>query len=157
MQRLITVMVLFMQFEGRRRTSHIPNLTPLIDIVFLLLVFFMLTSHFVKDEVINIDLPEAESSDPLDEPKQIEVIINEDGELSIDGEIVTEEDLVIILVEKLKNQDEKVVRIRGDKHVDLEVAISAFDAARKAGAVGVDIVTTQETSSTKQPNLDIKQ
>ena len=157
MQRLITVMVLFMQFEGRRRTSHIPNLTPLIDIVFLLLVFFMLTSHFVKDEVINIDLPEAESSDPLDEPKQIEVIINEDGELSIDSEIVTEEELVIILVEKLKNQDEKVVRIRGDKQVDLEIAISAFDAARKAGAVGVDIVTTQETSSTKQPKPDITQ
>ena len=157
MLQLITVMVLFMQFEGRRRTSHIPNLTPLIDIVFLLLVFFMLTSHFVKDEVINIDLPEAESSDPLDEPKQIEVIINEAGELSIDSEIVTEEELVIILVKKLKNQDEKVVRIRGDKQVDLEIAINAFDAARKAGAVGVDIVTTQETSSTKQPNLDIKQ
>lgn len=157
MQRLITVMVLFMQFEGRRRTSHIPNLTPLIDIVFLLLVFFMLTSHFVKDEVINIDLPEAESSDPLDEPKQIEVIINEDGELSIDSEVVTEEELVVILVEKLKKQDEKVVRIRGDKQVDLEIAISAFDAARKAGAVGVDIVTTQETSSTQQPKQDITQ
>lgn len=157
MLQLITVMVLFMQFEGRRRTSHIPNLTPLIDIVFLLLVFFMLTSHFVKDEVINIDLPEAESSDPLDEPKQIEVIINEEGELSIDSEIVTEEALVIILVEKLKNQDEKVVRIRGDKQVDLEIAINAFDAARKAGAVGVDIVTTQETSSTKQPKPDTTQ
>ncbi len=157
MQRLTTVMVLFMQFEGRRRTSHIPNLTPLIDIVFLLLVFFMLTSHFVKDEVINIDLPEAESSDPLDEPKQIEVIINEDGELSIDSEIVTEDDLVVILVEKLKNQDEKVVRIRGDKQVDLEIAISAFDAARKAGAVGVDIVTTQEASSTNPPKQDITQ
>jgi len=85
------------------------------------------------------------------------VIINEDGELSIDSEIVTEEELVIILVEKLKNQDEKVVRIRGDKQVDLEIAISAFDAARKAGAVGVDIVTTQETSSTKQPKPDITQ
>lgn len=157
MQQLTTVMVLFMQFEGRRRTSHIPNLTPLIDIVFLLLVFFMLTSHFVKDEVINIDLPEAESSDPLDEPKQIEVIINEAGELSIDSDIVTEEELVVILVEKLKNQDEKVVRIRGDKQVDLEIAISAFDAARKAGAVGVDIVTTQETSSTQQPKPDITQ
>ena len=151
MRQLIIAMALSMQFEGRRRTSHIPNLTPLIDIVFLLLVFFMLTSHFVKDEVINIDLPEADSSDPIDEPQQVEVIINEAGELSIDSEIVTEEDLVIILVEKLKNQPEKVVRIRGDKQVDLEIAISAFDAARKAGAVGVDIVTTQETAVPKQP------
>ena len=142
-----------MQFEGRRRTSHIPNLTPLIDIVFLLLIFFMLTSHFVKDEVITIDLPEADSSDSLDEPQQVEIIINEAGEYIIDSEIVSEEALEHILVEKLKDQDEKVVRIRGDKDVDLGFAIGAFDAARKAGAAGVDIVTTKETTSAKPVNI----
>ena len=142
-----------MQFEGRRRTSHIPNLTPLIDIVFLLLVFFMLTSHFVKDEVITIDLPEADSSDSLDEPQQVEIIINEAGEYIIDSEIVSEEALEHILVEKLKDQDEKVVRIRGDEEVDLGFAIGAFDAARKAGAAGVDIVTTKETTSEKPANI----
>ncbi|MCK5385827.1 MAG: biopolymer transporter ExbD, partial [Gammaproteobacteria bacterium] len=40
-----------MEFEGLQRNRKIPSLTPLIDIVFLLLVFFMLTAHFVKDEV----------------------------------------------------------------------------------------------------------
>ena len=138
-----------MQFEGRRRTSHIPNLTPLIDIVFLLLVFFMLTSHFVKDEVIDIDLPEADSSDSLDEPQQVEIVINEAGEYSINSEIITEEALEDVLIEQLKQQKEKVVRIRGDKEVDLGFAIGAFDAARKAGAVGVDIVTTKETAASK--------
>lgn len=130
-----------MQFEGRRRTSHTPNLTPLIDIVFLLLVFFMLTSHFVRDEVLNIDLPEAESGDALDEPQQIEVIINEAGEYLINSQIVPVGALESILIEKLKEQKEKVVRIRGDKEVDLGIAIDVFDAARKAGASGIDIVT----------------
>lgn len=139
-----------MQFEGRRRTSHIPNLTPLIDIVFLLLIFFMLTSHFVRDEVINIDLPEADSGDTLDEPQQIEVIINKAGEYLLNSEVVSLQALETILLEKLKDQDEKVVRIRGDKHVDLGIAIGAFDAARNAGASGVDIVTVQE-STTKSP------
>lgn len=134
-------MVLAMQFEGRRRTSHVPNLTPLIDIVFLLLVFFMLTSHFVRDEVLNIDLPEADSGEALDEPQQIEIIINEAGEYLIHSEIVTLEALEILLIEELKEQKEKVVRIRGDENVDLGIAIGAFDAARKAGASGVDIVT----------------
>ena len=130
-----------MQFEGRRRTSHIPNLTPLIDIVFLLLIFFMLTSHFVRDEVINIDLPEADSGEALDEPQQVEVVINEAGEFSIDKQIISQDKLQDVLEDKLKNQEEKIVRIRGDENVDLGIAIEAFDAARKAGAVGVDIVT----------------
>ena len=137
------MMGLLMQFEGRRRTSNVPNLTPLIDIVFLLLVFFMLTSHFVRDEVLNIDLPEADSGVALDEPQQIEVIINDLGEYSINKQIVSLEALQDLLVEELKDQEEKVVRIRGDENVDLGVAISAFDAARKAGASGVDIVTIE--------------
>ncbi|WP_198262910.1 ExbD/TolR family protein [sulfur-oxidizing endosymbiont of Gigantopelta aegis] len=136
-----------MQFEGRRRTSHIPNLTPLIDIVFLLLVFFMLTSHFVRDEVLNIDLPEAESGDALDKPQQIEVLITEAGEYSINSQIVSLEALEAILIDEIKAQKEKVVRIRGDKHVDLGIAIGAFDAARQAGASGIDIVTVEQSIS----------
>ncbi len=139
-----------MQFEGQRRTSTVPNLTPLIDIVFLLLVFFMLTSHFVRDEVINIDLPEAGTGEALDEPLQIEVIITETGEYSINSQIVTLERLETILIDEIKDQKEKVVRIRGDENVDLGIAIGAFDAARKAGASGVDIVTVEHkrTSAT---------
>jgi biopolymer transport protein ExbD len=138
-----------MQFEGRRRTSHVPNLTPLIDIVFLLLVFFMLTSHFVRDEVLNIDLPEADSGEALDEPQQVEVIITEAGEYSLHSQIISLETLETLLVEELKNQKEKVVRIRGDENVDLGIAIGAFDAARKAGASGVDIVTIDHPVTAK--------
>ncbi len=140
-----------MQFEGRRRTSTVPNLTPLIDIVFLLLVFFMLTSHFVRDEVLNIDLPEADSGEALDEPQQIEVIITEEGQYSVNSQIVTLELLESILVEKINDQKEKVVRIRGDKNVDLGIAIGAFDAARKAGASGVDIVTIEHKVTPQAP------
>ncbi len=139
-----------MQFEGRRRTTHVPNLTPLIDIVFLLLVFFMLTSHFVRDEVLNIDLPEADSGAALDEPQQIEVIITEAGDYSVNSQIVTLNELEEMLSDEIKNQKEKVVRIRGDKNVDLGIAISAFDAARKAGASGVDIVTMEQTSQASE-------
>ncbi|MDX2507751.1 MAG: biopolymer transporter ExbD [Gammaproteobacteria bacterium] len=137
-----------MQFEGRRRTSYVPNLTPLIDIVFLLLVFFMLTSHFVRDEVINIDLPEAESGESLDEPEQIEIVINEAGKFLFNSRIVTPDSLEDILRNELKDQKEKVVRIRGDEHVELGIAIAVLDAARKAGASGVDIVTIDTPART---------
>ncbi|MCU7938007.1 MAG: biopolymer transporter ExbD [gamma proteobacterium symbiont of Bathyaustriella thionipta] len=142
-----------MQFEGRRRTSNVPNLTPLIDIVFLLLVFFMLTSHFVRDEVLNIDLPEADSGEALDEPQQIEIIINEAGEYLINSQIATLETLESLLIEALKEQKEKVVRIRSDENVDLGIAIGAFDAARKAGASGVDIVTIDHPATSTPPPI----
>lgn len=147
--QVIIAMVLLMQFEGRRRTSTVPNLTPLIDIVFLLLVFFMLTSHFVRDEVLNIDLPEADSGEPLDEPEQIEIIITEEGQYSVNRQIVTLKELETILADEIKDQKEKVVRIRGDENVDLGIAIGAFDAARKAGASGVDIITIDHPKSPK--------
>ncbi len=133
-----------MQFEGRRRSSYIPNLTPLIDIVFLLLIFFMLTSHFVKDEVINMDLPEAETGESSENFKQLEVIISDQNTLIFNKQTVNIAQLEEMLNQALTNQEEKVVRIRGDKEVDLGIAIDVFDAAKKAGAQGIDIVTIEE-------------
>lgn len=133
-----------MQFEGRRRSSSIPNLTPLIDIIFLLLVFFMLTSHFVKDEVINIDLPEAESGEAVENTEQLEVIINDQNSVMIHNQMVAIEQLEQILSDELSTREEKIIQIRGDEAVDLGIAIDVFDAARKAGALGIDIVTIEE-------------
>jgi biopolymer transport protein ExbD len=130
-----------MQFEGSRRTSHVPNLTPLIDIVFLLLIFFMLTSHFVRDDALNIQLPEAESGELLDEKKSIEVIINADGQWLYREQVLNEETLQPALQKDLLGREAKRVRIRGDRASDLGGAVTVLDIARRAGATGVDIVT----------------
>lgn len=130
-----------MLFEGRRRTSHVPNLTPLIDIVFLLLIFFMLTSHFVRDDALNVQLPEAESGDQLDEEKSIEVVIDATGNWLYKGELMEKEALLLTLQNDLSAREDKRVRIRGDKAADLGGAVTVLDVARKAGATGVDIVT----------------
>ena len=90
-----------MQFEGGRRSSHVHNLTPLIDIVFLLLIFFMLTSHFVREDTLNIQLPEAASGQPLDEKKSIEVVINAQAKWLYDGEVVTADKLKQLLSDDL--------------------------------------------------------
>ncbi len=130
-----------MQFEGRRRSSQIPNLTPLIDIVFLLLVFFMLTSHFVRDEAIDLDLPVAESGEALEEDNRIEVVIDATGNILLHEHFVELSSLEETLGEELEKSSEKVVRIRGDRSAALGKAVTVMDAARKAGAQAVDIVT----------------
>lgn len=133
-----------MQFEGLRRSSHVPNITPLIDIVFLLLVFFMLTSHFVQDDTLNIQLPETESGQRLDEKKSIEIIINSEGQWLYQEQLLNEDDLFTVLQKDLAEREDKRVRIRGDKSSDLDSAITLLDVARRAGATGVDIVTERK-------------
>ena len=130
-----------MHFEGRRRTSTTPNLTPLIDVVFLLLVFFMLTSHFVKEDTIKVDLPQTESGAPLKDQKQVEVVIDDHGRTLIHEHYIEPDALADTLRRELDGSREKIVRIRGDKAADLGAAVHVLDAAHKAGAKAVDIIT----------------
>ncbi|WP_303905451.1 ExbD/TolR family protein [Thiohalomonas denitrificans] len=130
-----------MHFEGRRRATQMPNLTPLIDAVFLLLVFFMLTSHFVREEALNIDLPVAESGEATGEDGQLEVIINAQGRFLVNDHVVEPEALEATLRRSLEQRENRIVRIRGDRGADLGSAVKVLDKARKAGAEAVDIVT----------------
>ena len=134
-----------MQFEGLRRTSHIPNLTPLIDIVFLLLVFFMLTSSFVREEVINIDLPEAStSSNGITQTDGLEVLISREGKYLYKNEYVTDIKLKTLLSDELLHKKDKVVRIKGDSLADVEKVVELIDLSKMAGAESVDIVTVKD-------------
>ncbi len=133
-----------MQFEGRRRVGQVPNLTPLIDIVFLLLVFFMLTSHFVQEQALNIDLPVADSGEAVTEDSRLEVVLTPEGHLLIDEHIVEAESLEAVLNQQLQGRKDKLVRVRGDRGAPLGKAVMVLDAARKAGADGVDIVTERQ-------------
>jgi biopolymer transport protein ExbD len=130
-----------MQFEGRRRSTQTPNLTPLIDIVFLLLVFFMLTSHFVQEQSLNIDLPVADSGEAVAEDRQLEVVIAKDGQLLMNDHFVADEALQEVLRTALAGREDKQVRIRGDRTSPLGRSVTVLDAARRAGASGVDIVS----------------
>ena len=133
-----------MQFEGRRRSGQMPNLTPLIDIVFLLLVFFMLTSHFVQEQAIDIDLPVADSGEAVAEDEQLELVINAEGRFLLDDHFVEPASLESLLREKLESRKDRNLRVRGDRHAPLGQAVTVLDVARKAGASGVDLVTEQQ-------------
>lgn len=133
-----------MQFEGNRRNKNVLNMTPLIDIVFLLLVFFMLTSHFVRDDALNIQLPETESGEQLDEKKSLEIVINAEGHWLYKERVLDENALRLALQNDLAGFEDKLVRIRGDKSSDLGSAVTVLDIARRAGATGVDIVTERK-------------
>ncbi|MCP4994347.1 MAG: biopolymer transporter ExbD [Gammaproteobacteria bacterium] len=130
-----------MDFEHRRYASSALNLTPLIDIVFLLLVFFMLTAHFIEDEGIKIDLPEAESANPLDDPRFVEILVTDSGNLRVDGKPVELEQLEEVLRGALHAPEKRFIRIKGDYRSRFGLGVKIIDSARKAGAESLDILT----------------
>lgn len=118
----------------RRHSSTVLNLTPLIDIVFLLLVFFMLTAHFIQEERIDIDLPEASSSAADEDEQFVDVVLLPDGRLLVDGLETTEEKLTDTLRGALHAPNKRYVRLRGDRAAQFGNAVTIIDAARNAGA-----------------------
>lgn len=132
-----------MEFEGLTSRHKTPNLTPLIDIVFLLLVFFMLTAHFVKDQSLDINLPEANSATNLEDQGALEIVINNNGDILIDKKIIKSDELAVALQQSLQARSNKQVILRGDKSSKLDLTVQVMDAARKAGAESLDIITDQ--------------
>lgn len=130
-----------MEFRGLTTSHRTPNLTPLIDIVFLLLVFFLLTAHFVKDQTLDIDLPVADSAIEMEKSKALEVFIDSDGLIQIGKESVNLADLNQSIKKSLRSRANKKVILRGDENSRLELTVKVMDAARKAGADSLDIVT----------------
>ena len=132
-----------MEFKGLTTSHRTPNLTPLIDIVFLLLVFFLLTAHFVKDQSLNIDLPTADSATDMQENEALEILINSSGIIMIENQSVNQKNLNESLQKILASRVNKKVLLRGEKNSRLDLTVKVMDAARKAGAVSLDIVTRQ--------------
>lgn len=130
-----------MEFEGLQRNRKIISLTPLIDIVFLLLVFFMLTAHFVKDKALDITLPEAESAKAIDDNEALEIILDKTGHVLINEKYISLSELDSVLDSLLKDRSNKRLILRGDEVAQLGVTVKVMDAARKAGAESLDILT----------------
>ena len=76
-----------MEFEGRSRISMQLNMMPLIDVVLLLLIFFMLTSTYLVAEAIDLELPFSDRARPVEE-QDIVVTMALDGSLKVSGEVV---------------------------------------------------------------------
>ena len=132
-----------MGYERKRHSSITLNLTPLIDIVFLLLVFFMLTAHFIEEQSIDIALPKANSSDASPEDAYVDVILTPAGELLVEGKSTASDELVEVLKGALHAPNKRFVRLRGDQAAEFGKAVGIIDAARIAGAESVDILTEQ--------------
>ncbi|UCD15059.1 MAG: biopolymer transporter ExbD [Candidatus Omnitrophota bacterium] len=136
-----------MEFERRKRVNTHLNIAPLIDVVFLLLIFFMLSSHFLTQPGIKITLPSAVTAKPHPE-EDILIFIDSNDKLYLNDEEVTLENLMNKLKAKLTEAKKKTVIIKADEKIDLGLAVKAMDIAKQAQAQGV-IVSTKTAEDVK--------
>ena len=127
------------EFKTRRREPFRLDLVPMINIVFLLLIFFMLTSNAIKG-THEIDLPEAQTSE-LNTKSNLVLLINSKGEIEHEGVVIPFNSLLTRLEEKLRERKEKVLEIQADKNIEFEFFGKVIDVARQAGAVDFVLAT----------------
>jgi len=126
------------------------NLTPLIDVVFLLLIFFMVSTTFTKESHLEIDLPQSSGEPAKNTVKEIEVVINAKGEYSVNDRALVnnQEETLKKAVQKLSKGDNKLpFIITADAKTAHEYVVRVMDVAGQIGFVQLSI-TTQRSKST---------
>ena len=127
-----------MRLRHRRLESPDINLTPLLDVVFNLLIFFMVTTTFNKNAELNIQLPEATARAPQEQPRSVEVAIDAAGHYFVDGRALANEQSAT-LKEALRRAvaagkaKEPVVVINADAQTRHQAVIEVMDVARQLG------------------------
>ena len=116
------------------------NMTPVIDIVFQLLTFFMLTSTFIKSSAINVDLPTSKTSD-AQPVREVTVVLFKDGRITVNNQPVAKTSLSSLISQYAKENSELVVTVQGDKRVDYGMLIEVMDAVRQAGVKRLSLAT----------------
>jgi biopolymer transport protein ExbD len=117
-------------------------MAPLIDVIFLLLIFYAVTTQFVTDERLKLNLPEAKTAEQVglsEEEAPPEVLVASDGTVWIDQQIVPENELESRIRALVERSPDKQIILKGDQVADYGVVVKVLDTARSVGAKGVQM------------------
>jgi len=138
-----------MNFRRHRRQEDWGiDLTSLIDVVFLLLIFFMVSTTFIRETQLRIDLPEAGGEPRVEEPDSIEITVDARGDYSVNDRLLLRSDLETLLRalrDVLAGREAAALRvvITADANASHQSVVRAMDAAGKAGLARLSITTRQ--------------
>jgi biopolymer transport protein ExbD len=139
------------KLSSQSRPEPDVNLTPLIDVVFLLLIFFMVSTSFVKQSQITIRLPEAESTAMVEEPpEKIDIMITDQGTYLVNGR-----ELINNRPETIRNALQRVsggnadlpLTISADANARHQHVVTAMDVAGRLGFVRISIATVDDPTN----------
>ena len=131
-----------MDFSGRPRTKQELNVAPLIDVVFLLLIFFMLASTFLKPEAIDLMLEGGSTGGKAaEEMLNIEVVV--DGTIRLNGLRLSMPQLETELASRIQGDQTRPVTIKAAAEVPVQTLVSIMDRVRAAGTNNLRLATPE--------------
>ena len=131
----------------KSRTLDALNMTPLIDVVFILLIFFLVAAKFAnEDRELPVQLPAAKSAMPMTmEPKTMIVGIGDDGRIVVDGVDMKLDDAETAIQQAvINNPSNQTVIIRGDKRVAFQSVVSVMDICNRLKVPSYKVTTAPE-------------
>ncbi len=129
---------------GRRLGGRKPEVTmaPLIDVIFLLLIFYAVTTQFVTDQRLRLKLPEARTAENVGrgaEKRPPVITVAADGSVWVDQRRVPEGELEREIARIVERAPERTVILKGDRQADYGVVVRVLDLARAAGATTIQM------------------
>ena len=125
------------------------SLTPMIDVVFLLLLFFMVSTSFIRESSLKVDLPEATGQALTEKHPPIDVIINADGQFTINDTTVLEPDnarLAELLKQAVGDRQDPHIIISADANAEYQHIVTAMDTAQQLGYTRLTLATRQTST-----------
>ncbi|TYO99697.1 outer membrane transport energization protein ExbD [Geothermobacter ehrlichii] len=136
----------------RRRSEEEPrvDLTPMVDVVFLLLIFFMISTTFVETPGIDIKLPESSLTVSEKKPDEVQVYIDRDGNLFFQGKKTGIGQLRKKLARSMAGNRKATFVLMADKEVRHGLVVEVMDVARSAGFYNMAIATESRRGTDRQ-------
>jgi biopolymer transport protein ExbD len=132
-----------MQFKVNSKRKPVINITSLIDVLFLLLIFFMVSSTFLEQPGIKLELPRAQSA-VATEQQEYTLFLDKNGEMFLNEDKVTLDNLEKQLKEVLPNMKEKALILKADQDASHGMVVRVMDIAKQSGIKKLIIGTKLE-------------
>ncbi|MCK5222531.1 MAG: biopolymer transporter ExbD [Candidatus Aminicenantes bacterium] len=139
-----------MEFKTKKKKGTIINITSLIDVLFLLLIFMMVSSTFIEDPGIKLDLPETQSAPSVKKSEYI-LSVKSDGSLFLNEKSLSLDELEENLKSTLVEMKDESLILKGDTNIPYGKVVKIMDIVKKSGVKKLIIATRQGTSIKKVP------
>lgn len=141
-----------MNLSPQRSEDPDVNLTPMIDVVFLLLLFFMVSTSFIRESSLKVNLPEATGEAMLEQEQPVDIVIQADGQFLINGEalaVVSRESLQKVLRSVVGDNEDPHIIISADADAQYQHIVTAMDTAQQMGYTKLTLATRQSRTDSQ--------
>ena len=116
------------------------NITPMLDVVFILLIFFIVTANFIKEPGLEVNRPDSETAEPT-ENAAILIAVGNAGEIYMDGRRIGKRQVKANVVRLLAENPQGSVVIQADEKATADTIMAVMDGAREAGVYNISLAS----------------